>query len=1498
MRQAIHILSILSLTLSLLGAADLIRPKQVLTPIAGGIQVDLDLQHISEMEWRNLLAHPQSFHKYGYGVAGAPGEAALPMLTMMIPVSSTAMLALETMSRSEIILDQVELKSSPAGHLDSDQPAMQISAFDWNRSGRSQFDEIMIGEAVYLQGQQFLPVTLHPVQLDPVTRSLRILSRLTFELHGAELTESVQMTQDGGIRSISLPEDQFALKGHYLIITPPTFATYIQYFVEWKRRQGYQVTVVNTTVSGSSANTIKAYLQNAWDSWESRPNYLVLVGDEDQGVPGHYIQNPQGDYLVTDHPYALLEGDDSFPELMVGRLSVDTSAELMAFTGKIIAYERNPSMTDTGWFQRALMISTTWGAASAQATKEWVAAKLIENGFQQVSTAYHPAQSNPGDIANPINQGVSYVNYRCFGMYNGWYGPDFTSDDVQNMINNGPRTPVITSVVCGGGNFAANYDDPCFGETWTRIGTMSNPRGAVAFFGPSELYTHTQFNNVIDIGIYSGIFDLGIRTLGEALWNGKLELWRNYHQNTYFPFGQTPEFYHHIYNLLGDPGLQLWTGVPQLMTVDHVGSLTTGDNSLLVSVTSETGAAIADAYVALYNSEHALGGFTDANGQITLPFQADTESTVDLTITGTNLYPYLATLPINAVDHRLELNTWTLDEGGYLVAGNSWPMSISCYNPGAELSDVILSFSSTSPGIEVDETVTIASIASHDSYFLNTINITPSVGIAHGTPVNIALEVQAGEESWTWHKNFVVQAPIVRINALNLVDGNLAPGDSALVAVEVMNLGGAETGPLEIVPLEHALVDFTTDPMLCPSVGVDGIETTESLLQLIFNDQVFPGEIITLQFECTMGSILDTLQFDLQIGDVSPYGPSQADEWGYRVFDSFDLSYTVAPSFDWAEMDPEMGGSGTVLPLNDIYEELDASTTVDLPFPVVYYGQVYDQITICTNGWAAFGDQDVVNFHNRTIPSIIGPVAMLAPYWDDLVTVPGLVAVGTSADADQFIIEWSRVSSLGGNNELSFQIVLYDVEEHPTLTGDSEIKFQYNTYDNLDIEANFSTIGIEAPDERSGLLVSYNNIYNPSIGMFLDRTALLFSTNRGERLPDGLASLNTLELSFSQNPWSTGTDSIVITNLGETPVAYNFNFDSELNSFGPPIVYADQNLSKSSGDVISNPTDLREGSDAYGYTWRKSDEADGPVYNWINIAYPEFELAYTGDPDDGSIGPVDLGFEFSFYDDIYSSMYIGSNGTITFESVYSPWLNQPLPSYNAPAALIAPWWEDLNNESGPLGTIYFWTNDQDQCIITWQDFPKWGTDEVYTFQVLLNIFGSIDFQYETMDGPTYSSTVGQQSSEQNVGLLIHYNENTAFEAGTAISIKRPVNWFAASGWSGQIGPGESGAFVVEVQTQNLDIGHYNLPLTLTTSAINMLDTPINVSLDVVLGEHPSGDVNGDYLLNINDVMLMMDYILLIEDMNEDQFLLADMSADDAVDIIDVVLLVEAILDFN
>jgi len=1496
-KRLLNIIAPFLLIPCLLTGADALLPETTFSQVQNGILVELHFEHISSAAWVEMLDDPETFAAFGYGVAGAPGEPALPMTNLMIPVHHPGNGLLQENHRVEEVLADIRLRPVPPAHLDSEITSVPPPTGYYEPMGSSTLHggQVLPGSMVSRAGGKFLAVTLSPLRYDAAAQTLSIPRKLSFLLEGAELSQADDKPVQISRRSLADPSEMYPRRGHYLIITPPSFEPYLQGLTAWKRRMGHEVTVVTTAVTGTSRSMIKNYIQTAWDTWENRPDFLLLIGDSDQGMPGYYIQNNYGDNLIGDHPYTLLEGEDTFPELLVGRLSVDTYSELVAFTSKIVRYESMPPLEDPAWLERGLMICTTLGAASTRATKEWVSDKMLANGYDQIYTAYEPEVSSVNAISNPINLGVGFVNYRGFGYYSGWAGPYFTSWDVSSLIYNAGKTPIITSVVCGGGNFDAP-DDPCFGEVWTRIGSSSVPRGAVAFFAPSELYTHTQFNNVIDIGIYSAIFDQGVQTLGEALWAGKYELWRNYHQNSYFPFAQTPEFYQHVYNLLGDPGMQMWTAIPRALNVVHADTLDSRQNSIEISVQDEAGQAIPEAYVSLLNDANAIGTYTNAAGEVTLPVDLEGSTNLMLTVTGKNLAPYLVTLPIRPAGSGLRLISWEVDTDSLPQAGATVPLHLQLENLGAALSDVTLAFASRHPGVSITEEVFIPEVVADGPLDPLTLHLTIDPDLEHGDAVVLDLDVYHAADSWHWQRSIIIQAPRLEIDEFILRSGVVNAGDSASFQISLVNQGGAPTDSFYVIPLEHELLSFSSEPLVFEPIGVDETGVSLAQFEVVFSDQIFPGERLDVGFIATSSARTDTLRASVEIGELIRFGPSRADDYGYRMFDEFDLSFSKAQSYDWVEISPAGGGNGSMLGITDSWEEDDASIVINLPFPVSYYGETFTTITVCTNGWAAFGAQDVVNFHNRIIPSPIGPTAMLAPFWDDLTTAYGRVYQYTSGDNGAFILQWDNMNHLYIDDRLSFQVIIYNTDQFPTDSGDSDIKFQYKLYENTDVLANFATIGIESPDSRTGLQASYNNIDDPSVAYLRNNTAILFSTDRGIRYQNASATVNSTTLHFQQNPWSTNRDSIVIINDGDTPVAFAFSMEEQsLPRQQPAVEPMDPSITKLSPDAASNSGGMREGTDSFGHYWARDIDPGGPVYTWYDIEVEANRLTWSGDPDDYAIGPISLGFEFPYYDDIYEQIYIGSNGTVSFESSFSPWLNRALPDQMSPPALIAAWWDDLNTDAGPFGSLYFWSNQNDQCIITWKDFPKWGTNQLYTFQLILYKIGMLVLQYEEMDPNTVSGTVAIQNSARDMGLTIYHNEITPPLSETAISIMRPVEWFSASNWSGRVEPGESEAFIIDVTTIGMPEGHYERALTIETSAPNFPRSDILVSMEIAPGDLPWGDINGDYQVNLNDAIRLRDHAIGRESMTSEEAARFDLSGDAEVNVLDVIILLEAIL---
>ena len=142
-----------------------------------------------------------------------------------------------------------------------------------------------------------------------------------------------------------------------------------------------------------------------------------------------------------------------------------------------------------------------------------------------------------------------------------------------------------------------------------------------------------------------------------------------------------------------------------------------------------------------------------------------------------------------------------------------------------------------------------------------------------------------------------------------------------------------------------------------------------------------------------------------------------------------------------------------------------------------------------------------------------------------------------------------------------------------------------------------------------------------------------------------------------------------------------------------------------------------------------------------------------GNNDDGSIQidvtPIFGSGGINFFGENYSSIYLNSNGLITFEGPQTSYTPVGITGLGEPA--ISPFWSDVDVTKG--GEIY-WDVDEEsgQITITWANVAPYlgaGSGATNSFQVVLTDSGngdfSVEFIYEDIEwtnGYTGTATVG------------------------------------------------------------------------------------------------------------------------------------------------------------
>jgi hypothetical protein len=317
----------------------------------------------------------------------------------------------------------------------------------------------------------------------------------------------------------------------------------------------------------------------------------------------------------------------------------------------------------------------------------------------------------------------------------------------------------------------------------------------------------------------------------------------------------------------------------------------------------------------------------------------------------------------------------------------------------------------------------------------------------------------------------------------------------------------------------------------------------------------------------------------------------------------------------------------------------------------------------------------------------------------------------------------------------------------------------------------------------------------------------------------GRMVLDPLSYNVTGQPGRIITRNLNISNPGGLNLNFNINAQSsrllldnphQNNGFVDAMHSYREPVDKSSirpDDPVNPPMLLDSGGpDEFGYRWIDSDEPGGPAFGWAEITDRGSSIYMN---DDDNQGPFDLGFDFSFYGNLYSSVNICSNGWISFTSVSLTYSNMYIPDPNAPLDLVAPFWDDMYPPGG--GEIWYYSTG-DSFIVSYINIPHFGGGGPYTYQVVLTSNGAISYNYMDMFDQLNSATIGIQNNDGSIGLLVAYDQDYIH---SMMSIRITAGWLSADPASGVVVPSGNNNINIVFDASFLDPGIYNGSLLVT-----------------------------------------------------------------------------------
>ena len=1382
---------------------------------------------------------------------------------------------------------------------------IKIDSNFYSSSSSYPYQNIILSNPMIMRDLVVASVSVIPFKYSPENKTLEVFTSIEIEIN--------EVSQGDDIRRREMPKSRVFEKiygssvinyendtrddyqqsavlyiGSSSIINNATF----QQLVDWRRQRGYVVYTATTSQTGSSTSSIKNYIEDAYDDFDPAPEYVTLIGDVggSYSIPTYYEDfghDSYGSQCEGDHPYSQLDGNDLLPEVILGRMSIRSTSELTTVIYKILNYEKATYLDSyPNYYENAAMAGDpSTSGNSCAITKEAVKQSLENHGFSDVDIK----TSGSGWatwMQNELSDGVLFFNYRGYLGMSG-----FGTSNVDNA-SSGWKLPFATILTCGTGSFAE--DQTSMSEKFFRAGSVTNPKGGVAAIGTATWNTHTLFNNIVDLGIYHGILADDVETAGAALVSGKFALYNTYPGDPYEWISAFTQWN----NLMGDAATHLFSDTPEVIEVSHASEISFGTNYLDVQVLDSRGNPVIDALVSLLknNENIATNLMTDNLGQVTFSLNQDESNEMVLTVTKLDHQPYQSTVSISEnstnVNYAEGLSVNIVDDNdGLAFAGETVNLSIPIFNYGSQTaSNLTCVLSSDSDKVTIDNpTVTLEDISSGNTVYVDNFTITISSSAKQYEDLELRLDISDANNNWYSEIPIDVMGSLLTINS----SGYFQPGETTSLDISITNSGMLTasniTGYLEYNGTEIEINDANGS---WNSLETGQTANSSNGFNITLSNDIVNGTQFTLWLLLESSEGYSSLEsYTVTAGHVSGVDPLGPDQYGYYIYDSGDINYDLAPEYDWIEI----SNSGTNLNLsnsgNGNWSGNGPIGHIDLPFPFKFYGIEYDELTICTNGWISPGYATSAAFRNYPIPGAGGPTPMIAAFWDDLET-------GNNGDVyvystNQYvIIEWHDMRTNWGNDNNTFQIIIYNDSNQPY--GDNSIKIQYQDFNNTSsgsftayppIHGSYATIGIENHLSNDGLQYSYYNNYPVPAMQISDGTALYITTQAPITLPAPTLDYMVSNTEFDVPQNSSDVSSLTITNNGE---------EGSLLSYS---------VSKSYPEVESPFNNPGGGPDAYGYFWSDSDLGDDIDYQWEDISDNATQVSFSSN--DSSTEFISMDFDFPFYGESYSEFFINANGWIGFGEDNSEWYNGNIPSTEYPRPAIFGFWDDLNPindncNSTCAGNIYYHSNN-DRVVVWFDAVAHWVSEGFentsYSFQVIMYPDGEVDVNIQSIEG-NYSATVGMQNASGTIATQVDAYNGDYFNSNSSFKFKRPfipTDWLLlsaedGSGLYGDLYNGESEQINIEVNTLDLIQNTYLASIIISSNSADDVEVPI--VLNVLSDSGIVGDLNDDLVVNIQDIVLLVNIILTSGEFLEN----GDLNQDGVLDVIDIVQLVSIILD--
>jgi hypothetical protein len=650
---------------------------------------------ISEMDLEKIAIQGQNFTALnldGYVFSGEIGDPKLPGKARLLNVSKGTTINVRVLS-SEYV--DISLNSKgftnplmpvepPHRKSATEPPALVKNQEAYSQTSFNQRDLVDLTHFGIMRDRELFRLNINPIQYLPSENIIRVFYHIEFEVIYTE--------------GAPLPKSNPSKAPIYKVVAHRLFEdSDLQKLLQWKTDQGFDVQVAWYDYSGGTSGTaatefrinLKNYLQELYSNLDTRPDYILFVGDHQQ-IPAYPSALPydwwglDNDH-ITDLYYVTYDPDGFLPDIPYGRLPHQTVQTLNNHIEKILATDQMTGNLDH--FTRAVGIAgseanTRW-RAQADVTVDYAANHYFNSSNGITSTTIkNPLSNSDATIIQPsrnaINAGAIFVNYSAHCNWDRWDDNVLRPASAHQLTNTG-MYPLMIGNCC----ISAGFDrSECVGEALVRgeqkgastyIGGTNSTYWYEDFawsIGPMTMSQgqnpHTATLETTGLGVYDRLFHPNYNERANDMYQiisyGNKGVFLGTSNSG---LARMERYYWEIYHVFGDPSMVPSFGFPQVMPADYKDSIVFTEQNLVIH-------AVPHARVGFtFDGELLASAKADETGIATLYFAEELSlGEAKLVITARNYSPHVA--PITILRYPSSIQKPLPEQAGFdvMIRGN------------------------------------------------------------------------------------------------------------------------------------------------------------------------------------------------------------------------------------------------------------------------------------------------------------------------------------------------------------------------------------------------------------------------------------------------------------------------------------------------------------------------------------------------------------------------------------------------------------------------------------------------------------------------------------------------------------------------------------------------------------------------------------------------------------------------------------------------------------